>query len=242
MIMAVNLLSIPTSLPRSHLPASLDAPVRPSQNMPNAAAFPTHVLAISSRSAPSSPTTPTIATFAAQLANAASGCTLYPTHSLVLAAYCVKLPSLPASRPPARAGSMFSLPVVPLTVPDPMTFAHLHTFLHTKRADMLLVALLPALQSSLPRATAASGSTPRSYTSQFTQEKVLRLAQALASLAYSQSGGAQGGVQTLFAYAKTVTNLWKNTCALGVFDTELWAVIDRAYEVVLTALNYMARQ
>jgi hypothetical protein len=241
MITAVNLLSIPTSLPRSHLPASLSAAVRPSRSMPNAAAFPTHVLAVSSTGAPSSPTTPTVASFAAQMASGSSGCALYPTHSLVLAAHCVKLPSLPASRSSGPSNSALALPVVPLSVPDVASFAHLHTFLHTKRADILLAALLPTLQASLPRASAASGSTHRNYTAQFTSENLLRLAQALASTAFAQ-GGSHGAMQTIMAHVKGVSNLWKNTCSLGVFDTELWAVIDLAYEICLTALNCIARQ
>lgn len=238
MITAVNLLSIPTSLPRSHLPASLGAAVRPSRSMPNAASFPTHVLAVTSTGAPSSPSTPTVASFSAQMASSSGSCALYPTHSLVLAAHCVKLPSLPASRASARSNSALALPVVPLSVPDVASFAHLHTFLHTQRADILLAALLPALQASLPR---ASGGAPRNYTAQFTSEKLFRLAQTLASAAFAQ-GGSHGAMQAIMGHVKGVSSLWKNTCALGVFDTELWAVIDLAYEICLTALNCIARQ
>ena len=240
MIAAVNLLSIPSSLPKSHLPSSLDAPVRPSSSAPSSAAFPTHLLAVSSsKGAPSTPNTPTVASFAAQMA-ASHTCALYPTHSLVLAAHCAALPSLPPSRPSNRATSV-TLPIVPLTVPDAATFPHLHAYLHTKRADTLLAALLPCLAAHLPAASAASSSAARGYTAQFSQDRLLRLAQTLASAAYSQAG-AQGALQMLMAYAKVVTNLWKNTCAFGIYDTELWGVIDLTYEIILTALNRVARQ
>lgn len=237
----MNLLSIPSSLPKSHLPSTLDAPVRPSgPHAPRSAAYPTHILAVSSRtSSGSSPTTPTAASFAAQMASSHT-CTLYPTHSLVLAAHCASLPQLPASRPSGKSTAV-TLPVVPITVPDVTTFPHLHAFLHTKRADQLLAALLPCLQNALPQMSAASSSSSRGYTSQFSSDKLSRLAQTLASSAYSQAG-SQGALQMLMAYAKVVTNLWKNTCAFGIFDTELWGVIDLAYEILLTALNRVVRQ
>lgn len=241
MIAAVNLLSIPSSLPKSHLPSALDALVRPTSSAPASASFPTHILAVtSSKPSASSPTTPTAASFAAAQAQAAHTAMLYPAHSLVLAAHCANLPSLPPSRPSGRATSL-TLPVVPLTVPDASTFPHLHAYLHNKRADKLLAALLPSLGAHLPRMDGASSSTSRGYTAQFSSDRLARLAQQLASAAYSQAG-AQGALQILMAYAKVVTNLWKNTCAFGIFDTELWGVIDLAYEILLTALNRMARQ
>lgn len=72
--------------------------------------------------------------------------------------------------------------------------------------------------------------------SQFSSDKLLRLAQALASAAYTQAG-PQGALQGLMAHAKVVNNLWKNTCALGIFDTELWGVMDLAWEIILAALT-----
>ncbi|PSS34229.1 hypothetical protein PHLCEN_2v1739 [Hermanssonia centrifuga] len=238
MIAAVNMLSIPSSLPKSRLPASLDAAVRPTSYPSSSLVFPTHVLAVSSsKSSPSSPSTPTAASFAAQAQMPSSATVpLYPTHSLVLAAHCTLLPQLPTSKPSSKATAL-NLPVVPLTVPDAATFPHLHAFLHTKRADTLLVTLLPSLQSSLPAAHSPSSSgSSRSYVSQFSSEKLLRLAQALASTAYSQNG-PQGALQCLMAHAKVVNGLWKNTCALGIFDTELWGVMDLAWEVILAALT-----
>jgi len=237
MLAAVNLLSIPSSLPKSRLPSSLDAPVRPSSSAPSSSAFPTHLLAVSSsKSSASMPATPTASSFAAQqMSTSSATCPLYPTHSLVLAAHCTLLPALPPSRPSNKATAV-NLPIVPITVPDSATFPHLHAYLHTKRADTLLAILLPSLQQLLPSVASASSSSSRGYVSQFNSEKLLRLAQALASAAYTQAG-PQGALQGLMAHAKVVNNLWKNTCALGIYDTELWGVMDLAWEIILAALT-----
>lgn len=44
----------------------------------------------------------------------------------------------------------------------------------------------------------------------------------------------------LMAHAKIINGVWRNACALGVFDAELWSVMDLAWEVVLVALNKAA--
>lgn len=244
MLAALNLLTFPSSLPRSHLTSTMDIPVRPANPMPSSNAFPTHVLAItSSRSSPSSPTTPTVASFAQQaVAGQYVTVPLYPAHALVLAAHCTLLPPLPRSRPSNRAASL-TLPVVPLTVPSAETFPLMHAYLHTKRPDTLLAALLPVLASSFPSAssTKPSSSSGSVYVSQFTAERLSRLANNLAASAYQQAG-PQGALPTLMNYAKVVNALWRNVCALGVFDAEIWGVMDLAWEIILAALNLVAQR
>ncbi|KAI0080378.1 hypothetical protein K474DRAFT_1682578 [Panus rudis PR-1116 ss-1] len=236
MLSAVSLLTLPGSLPKARLPATLEAAVRPTSNLPSSNAFPTHLLAISSsKSSPSAPSTPTVASFQAQLAAASSATVpLYPAHALVLATHCTLLPPLPRSRPSNRAATL-TLPVVPLTVPSAETFPVLHQYLHTKRPDTLLVSLLPALSRSVPSASHGS-----SYVSQFTSERIGRLAHVLASAAHSQAG-PQGSLSALMAYAKIVNALWRNVCALGIFDAELWGIMDLAWEVILMALTQAAQ-
>lgn len=242
MLSALSLMTYPTSLPRARLASSIDVSVRPTSNAPNTSAFPTHMLAISSsRSSPSQPNTPTAASF---MAGASSTLTvpLFPSHAVVLAAYCTLLPALPRSRPSNRTATM-SLPVVPLTVPSAETFQMLHAYLHTKRPDTLLAALLPSLAASLPQAPSGgtSSSAGRSvYVSQFTSESLSRLAHALASAAAQI--GPQGALSSLMAHAKVINGLWRNVCALGVFDAELWGVMDLAWEVVLIALTRIAER
>ncbi|KAK7683793.1 hypothetical protein QCA50_013169 [Cerrena zonata] len=183
MLAALNLLTLPSSLPRSHLTNTLDVAVRPANPMPSSNAFPTHVLAISSsRSSPSSPTTPTVASFAVQVAAGAAPATL-------------------------------------------------------------LAALLPVLASSFPSASSirSSSSSGSVYVSQFTAERLSRLANNLAASAYQQAG-AQGALPILMNYAKVVNAFWRNVCALGVFDAELWGVMDLAWEIILGALTIVAQR
>ncbi|KAI0681574.1 hypothetical protein C8T65DRAFT_704097 [Cerioporus squamosus] len=139
--------------------------------------FPSHVFAIlSSRS---SAKTPTVASFADR-------------HSLPPS---TTVPLYPA--PPRR----LTLPIVPLTVPSPETYALLHAYLHTMRPDTLLASLLPALAQSFPPLSAA--------------------------------GSSAGPGKSHYV----INGLWQNVCALGVFDAELWGVMDLAWEVVLAAMT-----
>ncbi|KAI0363965.1 hypothetical protein BV20DRAFT_1039635 [Pilatotrama ljubarskyi] len=241
MITALSLLTIPNSLPCAHLPPTLDAPVRPSSQMPDLSSFPTHVLAIlSSRSSSS---TPTVASFTDKASLPASATMpLYPVSALVLAAHCSLLPPLPQGLPSNGRRATLTLPVIPLTVPSPETFALLHAYLHTMRPDTLLASLLPGIASSIPQMSAASssaGSGKLVYVSQFSSERLLRLAHALAGAAF-QRGGPQGAMGGLMAHVKLINGLWQNVCALGVFDAELWGVMDLAWEVVLAAMTQVA--
>ncbi|OJT05907.1 hypothetical protein TRAPUB_3257 [Trametes pubescens] len=243
MIAALSLLTIPSALPCAHLPPTLDAPIRPSSQTPDLAAFPTHVLAIlSSRS---SSATPTVASFADKGSLPPSTTIpLYPASALVLAAHCSLLPPLPQGLPSSGRRAALTLPVVPLTIPSPETFALLHAYLHTLRADTLLASLLPALAAALPHMPAAgSSAAPPAgklvYVAQFSSERLLRLAHALAGAAF-QRGGPQGAMGGLMAHVKLINGLWQNVCALGVFDAELWGVLDLAWEVVLAAMTQVA--
>ncbi|KAH9929075.1 uncharacterized protein BXZ73DRAFT_102229 [Epithele typhae] len=165
---------------------------------------------------------------------------LYPASALVMAAHCALLPPLPRSHPhaPRRAG--LTLPIVPLTVPSPETFALLHAYLHTLRPDTLLAALLPALAGALPTLAASGPSSAageRAYVGQFTSDRLVRLAHSLAGAAFQRGGSSQAAMASLMAHIKVVNGLWQNVCALGVFDDELWGVMDLAWEVVLAAMT-----
>ncbi|KAI0705453.1 hypothetical protein C8Q76DRAFT_630611 [Earliella scabrosa] len=237
---ALSLLTIPSSLPCAHLPPSIDAPLRPTAQAPDMSSFPTHVFAIlSSRSA--SAMTPTVASFADRASLPPSTTVpLFPASALVMAAHCALLPPLP---PPSRSAgrrAALTLPIVPLTVPSPDTYPLLHAYLHTMRPDTLLASLLPALASSLPplssAAASSAGSNKLVYVAQFSSGSLARLAHALAGAAF-QRGGTQGAMGGLMAHIKVINGLWQNVCALGVFDAELWGVMDVAWEVVLAAMT-----
>ncbi|EJF61781.1 hypothetical protein DICSQDRAFT_136297 [Dichomitus squalens LYAD-421 SS1] len=236
---ALSLLTIPSSLPCAHLPPSIDAPIRPSSNTPDASAFPTHVFAIlSSRS---SATTPTMATFADRSSLSPSTTVpLFPASALVMAVHCSLLPPLPQTHRSAGRRAALTLPIVPLTVPSPETYALLHAYLHTMRPDTLLASLLPSLASSLPQVSVSSssmGSNKLVYVAQFSSDRLVRLASALAGAAFQRGGSTQAALSGLMAHIKVINGLWQNVCALGVFDAELWGVMDLAWDVVLAAMT-----
>ncbi|KAH7928837.1 hypothetical protein BV22DRAFT_1003883 [Leucogyrophana mollusca] len=145
--------------------------------------------------------------------------TLFPTHSIVLAAHCANLPSLPPYAPtsvPDAPGSSISIPVVPLCIPSPDTFSRLSNFLYTKRVDHLLASLLPCP----PPASLCSPSLNSSEAAQ----------------SFSAKLAATYTAQALLSHAMTVHGLWRNACALGVSDERLWGAMDVAWEVLLGSL------
>ncbi|KAI0752840.1 hypothetical protein C8Q80DRAFT_1249115 [Daedaleopsis nitida] len=238
MLTAISLLTLPSSLPCAHLPPSIDAPLRPTPQAPDTSAFPTHVFAIlSSRS---SATTPTVASFADRSSLPPSTTVpLFPASALVMAVHCALLPPLPHPHRPSGRRAALTLPIVPLTVPSPETYPLLHAYLHTMRPDTLLASLLPTLAASLPQLagpSSSAGSAKPAYVAQFSSNQLARLAHALAGAAF-QRGGTQGALGGLMAHIKVTNGLWQNVCALGVFDAELWGVMDLAWEVVLAAMT-----
>ncbi|CCM05637.1 uncharacterized protein FIBRA_07866 [Fibroporia radiculosa] len=236
---AHSLLIYPDTLPRARLASSLDVSIRPASGHLSTLALPTHMLAISSsRTSPSAPNTPTAASFLSQ-ASSASTVSLFPVYALVLAAHCALLPPLPRAHTSTNRSVTVTLPVVPLTVPSAETFGLLYEFLHTQRADTLLAAFLPSLAAMLPpKPTAGTSSTAGKpmYAAQFSNESLLRLAHALASSAASHAG-PQGALTALMGLTRRINGVWRNACALGVFDAELWGVMDVAWEIVLAAMT-----
>ena len=91
--------------------------------------LPTHVLAVPSPSAPSR-----------------LKVEMFPVHHLIIAAHCARL-TLPKAAEIDRArivpGTTLTLPVVPLSLPHPQSFALIESYLYTKSRERLLSALLP---------------------------------------------------------------------------------------------------
>lgn len=151
-------------------------------------------------------------------------CALHPTHHLVLLASCAHLPALPAARAGAR-----SAPVVPVSVPSADTFGALHAYLYTRGASALVGQLLHLALP--PNALCAGPSDAR------------KGAGALAGqLAHALVQATGGDLARMMAAAKRVNGCWKNACALGVYDLELWDAIDLAWDAVLGAMNLVVRQ
>ncbi|KAG6860533.1 hypothetical protein C0995_010104 [Termitomyces sp. Mi166 len=136
---------IPSSMPRSRLPHSLNVPLRtPSTSQPS---YPTHLLAVISSKNPS------------------DMATLLPVHSLVLASHCAQLPRLPSSQQQPHSPTLH-LPVLPFSVPSPAAFSVLHSFMYHHRLEAVLKALFPmpsgflqSLSHEVVRAALASGPT-----------------------------------------------------------------------------------
>ena len=186
--------------PASTLPKELEIVV----NETVAAHCPTHMLAIYSNST----------------AGQKRKVTLFPTHHLVLAAYCNNLTALSPSSPDATNPTV-QLPVVPLCLPSPETFSILQSYLYTKRIDVLLAALLPAPPSSL-----SDNNIPL-------PDMLKRLVNHFA---------ATGNVPALARYAMIINGVWRNACALGVYDDKLWGAVAVAWEAVVGAMDMGKKQ
>ena len=140
--------------------------------------------------------------------------TLYLTHETILVAYCAHLSTLPSSRimEPNANPTRLILPVHSLRIPCPQTYPQLIKYLYTKDTQLLLASILPIKPfSSMPNPADR-----------------LRLSVALARAFTSR---------TLLQYAMMVNGIWRNTCALGIFDDGLWAVMDAAWDIIISALS-----
>lgn len=140
--------------------------------------------------------------------------TMYPVHQSILSLYCANLPVLPPSTPcPATPASPFQVPVVPLALPHPESFPLLTQFLYLKDKQPLFQAFLCL--------TPANGI--RENLDQTVTEYSTILAQNYTS-------------QRLVSQAAKVHGFWRNACALGIFDVDLQAFFDLAWEVLMAAL------
>ncbi|OBZ76426.1 hypothetical protein A0H81_03128, partial [Grifola frondosa] len=153
--------------------------------------------------------------------------TLFPIHHLVFAAHCARFPLLEISRvdAPTQPGSEITLPVVPFCLPHPDSFGQLASFLYSRRGDLLLSQLLPSPPpTGHPGIVVCMPPAPSTTESTLNVEFARRLAGTFTPHA-------------LFQYLMHVNGLWRNACALGVFEETLWAVIDVAWDILLNALN-----
>ncbi|KAF8268334.1 hypothetical protein EI94DRAFT_1727976 [Lactarius quietus] len=140
--------------------------------------------------------------------------TMYPVHQSILSLYCANLPVLPPSIPrPATPNSPFEVPVVPLALPHPESFPLLTQFLYLKDKQSLFQTFLCL--------------TPTGVLRENLDQKVAEYSTILAQ---------NYTTQRLASQAAMVHGFWRNTCALGIFDVDLQAFFDLAWEVLMTAL------
>jgi hypothetical protein len=165
--------------------------------------MPTHMFAVYSRLAPGSPPLATRHVI------------LYPIHNIIFASHCANLPQLPSyikQDIPDSPGSTITLPVIPLCLPSPDTFAQLSGYLYTRRSTALLTSLLPC---------------PPPLDTPLDSKTIPEFSHKLA-ITYT--------THAMMKYAMRVNGLWRNVCALGLFDQGIWDAMDIAWEVLLTAL------
>ena len=140
--------------------------------------------------------------------------TLYLTHETILVAYWAHLSILPSSRiiEPNSNSTRLILPVHSLRIPSPQTYPQLIKYLYANDTQLLLASILPIKPSSNIPDPAAR----------------LRLSVVLVRAFTSR---------TLLQYAMMVNGIWRNTRALGIFDDGLWAVMDAAWDIIISALS-----
>lgn len=145
---------------------------------------------------------------------------LYPVHSLVLGAHCTKLPPFERVESSASTAEDSSImtPVRSICVPSPGQFPDLLAYLYTKDKTPLLRSLLPL---GGPLHNLDDDATLRAFATHI---------------------GRKFQVESLMETVFKIHACWSNVCSLGIFDKGLWEQIDRAWEVVLTAMSVSAGQ
>lgn len=177
--------------------------------------MPSHMLAVYASQSKPNPRSPR------------SKVTLFPSHNIILAAHCANLPHLPsASHPtPKTPGQSLTVPVVPLCIPNPELFTPLSVYLYTKRTDLLLTALLPTLpQTPLDVLTSPDETSEEG---QKARETMMECARRMS---------ATFTPHALLHYSMRVNAFWRNVCALGIFESKIWAIMDYAWESLLIAM------
>jgi hypothetical protein len=205
----VNGVSLPPSLPRSQISSSLKVPLRSSS--PDAA-YPTHILAVSS----------------AKSASASEPAMMFAVHALTLAVYCPRLPVLPPSHPTPSASGNLTLPVLPLSLPSPAAFAVIHGYLYTHRLDAVLTAL------GFPASAPIQNLTHQAVLT------ILQSPNTLHQLSALLCQHASGNLAKLTGLTVRVKDLWQDVVSLGIHENELWDTLDLAWEILLGALNLAA--
>jgi hypothetical protein len=165
--------------------------------------------------------------------------TLFPMHNMILASHCANLPPLQSSAPErddceefdeAASRAKLTIPVVPLCLPHPESFPHISAYLYSKKTDPFMAAILPP-PPAVPAKSDVSSSDEETDEDSDEEQDVnprVRLARRLAR-AHSP--------RALLVHAMYINGVWRNTCALGIFDEKLWMSLDVAWDIILHALR-----
>ena len=192
-----------------HLPSTLEV-----QMSDLTSDLPTHVLAVFPRLAPSGST-------------AKPKVSLHLTHSIILGTHCASIPVAQLARKASQTVSettTYTLPVIPVVLPDPNRFSVLHFFLYTHSALGLLSSLLP-LPPNLTQSQSQTTSSPTPS---------LDIPTISAHLARTYTPTILGEI------AAHIHGVWANACSLGVWEESLWDTIDLCWAAVIGAYKLIA--
>ncbi|KAJ2919227.1 hypothetical protein MD484_g1257, partial [Candolleomyces efflorescens] len=148
--------------------------------------------------------------------------TIYPIHNALLAAHCSRLPPyVHGKAKPTRSadGLSINLPVRPLALPAPEAFVPLMTYLYTKNTLHLLEHIF------------------RERLHQFSELNQKEMINHLGT-----RFGRENTYQGLMQRVISISGLWHNACALGIFDDGLWDTLDLAWDILMEAFNVAAGQ
>ncbi|EJD51952.1 hypothetical protein AURDEDRAFT_158796 [Auricularia subglabra TFB-10046 SS5] len=138
---------------------------------------------------------------------------MYPVHDIVFASHCTKFADLPPSKRTESVtedGSVkLTLPVVSVGIPHRETFSTLQHFLYTGNQKRLLATLIP--QPMAPGITPAE--TPRHFGETYTPS-------------------------VLFGYITRTHGVYRNACALGVVDEDLYKVLQLAWSILMESFKH----
>lgn len=137
---------------------------------------------------------------------------LLPIHGLIYASNLVSLSTLGPSAiydDEERADGVARIPVVKVSVPSPAAFGTLHRYLYTRCPATLLSELVPLRFLS------------RNWLSGKPDSRG-----AMEKLSLLPIG-------TLLNYARLVQQTWANAVAVGVPDRRFWAIMDRAWDMLV---------
>lgn len=140
---------------------------------------------------------------------------LFPAHNIVLSAHCANMPNLPftSPSPPSQSGGPIQLPVVPMALPHPSSYGHIHQYLYTKDRVAFIASLLP----SLPPQAVFRGSSS-------------------ATTHYARDLATTLSTQRILALLRNAHGVYRNMCALDVQEDVMWALLNVAWEILLTSL------
>lgn len=148
--------------------------------------------------------------------------TLFPVHSIVLAAHCHNFPPLATPTEPLPPNH---LPVQPFCIPHVQSYAALSQYLYTHRQDLLFASLCAPLPP--PKFFPTTPHSTSSPLPSISKDDMLKFARELSET-YTE--------HKLLQSISSIHFLWKDVYALQILDEGLWEILDVAWGVYICAV------